>query len=136
MKNFISLSIILCMAINAYAWKPVFVGHRGSYKGVANTEEAYRNGVDHYGYSGLECDVRVTSDKEYVILHDETTNSLGGNLNVATSTLAELKAETLKQTRGGIAYTGKICTVAEYLDICVEKNAFPMIELKWTTGIN
>ncbi len=136
MKNFITLLTIMCIATNVYAWKPIFVGHRGSYKGVANTAEAYRNGVDYYGYSGLECDVRVTKDREYVIMHDETTNSLGGSLNVASSTLAELKAETLKQTRGGVAYTGKICTVGEYLDICVEKNAFPLIELKWTTGIN
>lgn len=119
-----------------YAWKPQFAGHRGSYKGVANTAEAYRNGVDFYGYAGLECDVRVTKDNEYVIMHDETTNSLGGSLTVANATLAELKAETLSQTRGGVSYTGQICTVAEYLDICKEKNAFPIIELKWTTGIN
>lgn len=136
MKFFITLLTIMCITTNVYAWKPVFVGHRGSYKGVANTAEAFRNGVDYYGYTGLECDVRVTKDREYVILHDETTNSLGGNLNAASSTLAELKAETLTQTRGGVKYTGKICTVAEYLDICLEKNAFPVIELKWTTGIN
>ncbi|MBD5191311.1 MAG: hypothetical protein HDS88_00295 [Bacteroidales bacterium] len=121
----------------AYAWKPIFVGHRGSYRGVANTAEAYRNGVDYYHYDGLECDVRVSSDGHYVILHDETTGSLcSTNLTVATSTLAELKALDFVQTRGGVTYTGKICTVEEYLDICVEKNVFPVIELKWTTGIN
>jgi len=125
-----------CTVISVYAWKPVFVGHRGCLKGVSNTAEAYRNGVDVYGYKGLECDVRVTSDGEYVILHDETTASLGGNLTVTSSTLAQLKAEALTQTRSGITYTGTICTVSEYLDICKEKNAFPLIELKWTTGIN
>ena len=35
-----------------------------------------------------------------------------------------------------MTYTGHICTVDEYLAICVEKGVFPVIELKWTTGIN
>jgi len=136
MKKFVSLMVMACLVVSVYAWKPVFAGHRGSLRGVSNTAEAYRNGVDVYGYTGLECDVRVTSDGEYVILHDETTASLGGNLTVTSSTLAQLKAETLTQTRSSVTYTGTICTVSEYLDICNEKNAFPLIELKWTTGIN
>lgn len=136
MRKLILLSLAVCVNLCAYAWKPIFAGHRGGYTGVQNTAEAYRNGVDKYGYAGLECDVRVTSDGKYVICHDETTNSLGGSLTVANATLAELKAETLTQTRGGVTYTGTICTVEEYLDICLEKSVFPIIELKWTTGIN
>ncbi|MBQ0070144.1 MAG: T9SS type A sorting domain-containing protein [Bacteroidales bacterium] len=130
--------ILMCaaVALQASAWKPIFVGHRGCNKGVENTAEAYRNGVDFYHYTGLECDVRVTSDGEYVISHDETTNRIGGSLTVANATLAQLKAENYSQTRSGSTYTGTICTMAEYLDICVEKGAFPVIELKWTTGIN
>lgn len=132
------LLILMCaaVALQASAWKPIFVGHRGCNKGVENTVEAYRNGVNFYHYAGLECDVRVTSDGEYVISHDETTNRVGGNLTVANATLAQLKAENYSQTRSGSTYTGTICTMAEYLDICVEKGAFPVIELKWTTGIN
>ena len=128
--------IVLAVAAEAWAWKPLFVGHRGCNIGVENTAEAFRNGVDVYGYDGLECDVRVTKDGFYVISHDETTNRLGGNLTVANATLAELRAETYTQTRNGVTYTGHICTVAEYLAICVEKGVFPVIELKWTTGIN
>ena len=126
---------VACVAV-AWAWKPTFIGHRGGYTGVMNTVEAYTNGVEKYGYQGLECDVRVTLDGYYVISHDETTNSLGGNLTVANATLEQLQAETYTQTRGGVTYTGKICTVAEYLDICKEKDVIPVIELKWTTGIN
>ena len=137
MKRIIYLVMLISLfSIDSYAWKPIFAGHRGSYTGVQNTVEAYRNGVDKYGYTGLECDVRVTADGKYVICHDETTNSLGGSLTVATATLEELKAETLTQTRGGVTYSGTICTVEEYLDVCVEKGAFPVIELKWATGIN
>ena len=128
--------MVMAVVVDAWAWKPLFVGHRGCNIGVENTVEAYRNGVDVYGYDGLECDVRVTKDGFYVISHDETTNRLGGNLTVADATLAELQAELDTQTRGGVTYTGRICTVDEYLAICVEKGVFPVIELKWTTGIN
>ena len=134
-RVFFVIMVAACAAI-AWAWKPTFIGHRGSYTGVMNTVEAYTNGVEKYGYQGLECDVRVTSDGYYVISHDETTNAVGGNLTVANATLAQLQSETYTQTRGGVTYTGKICTVAEYLDICKEKNVIPVIELKWTTGIN
>ena len=136
MRRLFTLFAALALIVDAWAWKPLFVGHRGCNIGVENTVEAFRNGVDVYGYDGLECDVRVTKDGCYVISHDETTNRLGGNLTVANATLAELRAEQYTQTRGGVTYTGHICTVAEYLAICVEKGVFPVIELKWTTGIN
>ena len=136
MRRFFTLLILLTLAADAWAWKPLFIGHRGCNIGVENTVEAYRNGVDVYGYDGLECDVRVTKDGFYVISHDETTNRLGGNLTVANATLAELQAEEYTQTRNGVTYTGHICTVAEYLEVCVEKGVIPVIELKWTTGIN
>lgn len=136
MRRLFTLLLVMIIAADAWAWKPLLVGHRGCNIGVENTVEAYRNGVDVYGYDGLECDVRVTKDGFYVISHDETTNRLGGNLTVANATLAELKAEEYTQTRGGVTYKGHICTVAEYLAICVEKGVFPVMELKWTTGIN
>lgn len=136
MKRLLLLVLALACMVSAWAWKPTFIGHRGSYTGVMNTVESYTNGVDIYGYQGLECDVRVTLDGYYVISHDETTNAVGGNLTVANATLAQLQAEDYTQTRGGVTYTGKICTVAEYLDICKEKDVIPVVELKWTTGIN
>lgn len=84
-KTIILVMLLSLFAVESYAWKPVFAGHRGSYTGVQNTAEAFRKGVEKYGYSGLECDVRVTADGKYVICHDETTNSLGGSLTVATA---------------------------------------------------
>lgn len=136
MKRFLFSLIGLACILSAGAWKPIFIGHRGCYIGVMNTVETFINGVDYYGYQGLECDVRVTADGYYVISHDETTNAVGGNLTVANATLAELQAESYSQTRGGVDYTGHICTVARYLDICKEKNVTPVVELKWATGIN
>ena len=57
--------------MSAGAWKPIFIGHRGSYMGVMNTAEAYNNGVDHYGYQGLECDVGrdLHTDARWSSLH-------------------------------------------------------------------
>lgn len=136
MKRLFIITIAIACVLSASAWKPIFIGHRGCYIGVMNTVSSFKNGVDAFGYQGLECDVRVTSDGHYVISHDETTNAVGGNLTVANSTLAQLQAETYTQTRGGVAYAGKICTVAEYLDICKEKDVIPVVELKWATGIN
>jgi len=136
MKEVIALILCLGGLLNCWAQKPLYVGHRGCGMGVENTEAAYRLGVDYYHYAGLECDVRVTKDGQYVISHDETTERLGGHLTVADATLSELQAEVYTQTRYEVTYTGHICTVAEYLDICVEKGVFPVVELKWSTGIN
>lgn len=127
---------LLSVSLFSFAWKPQFAGHRGGYTGVMNTAEAYRNGCSKYGYQGLECDVRVTSDGYYVISHDETTSALGGSLTVANATLAQLQAETYTQTRGGVTYTGHICMVDTFLKICADSLKFPIIELKFTTGIN
>ena len=128
------VSIVLNITINTIA-QPLFVGHRGSYWGVENTAEAFINGALK-GYQYLECDIKVAGDGTIVLSHDDNTSRLGGSLTISSSTLAQLKAETYTQTRGGVTYTGTICTLAEYLDICAEYNVLPVIELKWATGIN
>lgn len=134
MKRIYTLLLLtmLTLSINA---QPILCGHRGSLWGVENTSEAFINGAKK-GYKYLECDVKVTGDGEYIISHDDNTSRLGGNLTIASATLAQLKAETYTQTRGGVKYTGQICTVAEYLQICKDHNVKPLIELKWATGIN
>ena len=53
MKRFLSQLMLLALAVEAWAWKPLFVGHRGCNIGVENTAEAFRNGVNVYGYDGL-----------------------------------------------------------------------------------
>ena len=57
MKKITALLLFACIVGQAYAWKPQFAGHRGSYRGVENTEEAMMNGINYYGYTGLEIDV-------------------------------------------------------------------------------
>ncbi|MDE6134781.1 MAG: hypothetical protein K2F79_04325, partial [Muribaculaceae bacterium] len=51
-------------------------------------------------------------------------------------TLAQLKADSLTQTRKKGTFRAEICTLDEYLDICRQFGCRPVIELKWSTGIN
>ena len=136
MKKITAFLLFACIVGHAYAWKPQFAGHRGSYRGVENTEEAFLNGLNHYGYTGLECDIKVTSDKQCVCWHDDDLSRVGHSVSIPSTTLADLQALTLTQTRSGNTYTAKICTADRYLEICKENNAFPIIELKWASGIN
>ena len=136
MKKTLLLLCLVCTLTQAYAWKPLFAGHRGSYRGVENTEEAMMNGINHYGYTGLEIDVKTTSDGEYVCWHDDDLSRVGHNVQIPYTKFADIKDLPLTQTRGGVQYTAKILTVDRYLEICKENNVFPIIELKWAVGIN
>lgn len=115
--------------------RPLMVGHRGSLYGVENTGRSFANGA-RMGYQYLETDVRMTADTVLVCSHDEDNTRLGGTLKIADATLAELKAQPLRQTRRNLSFEGEIATLAEYLDTCRAMGALPLIELKWGTGIN
>ena len=136
MKKLLLLLCIVCTFTQAFAWKPLFAGHRGSYRGVENTEEAFMNGINHYGYTGLEIDVKTTKDGEYICWHDDDLSRVGHDVSIPNSQWADIKDLTLTQTRSGNTYTGKLCSVDRYLEICKENNVFPIIELKWAVGIN
>ena len=136
MKKITAILLFACIVGQAYAWKPQFAGHRGSYRGVENTEDAMMNGINHYGYTGLEIDVKTTSDGEYVCWHDDDLSRVGHNVQIPYTKFEDLKDLTLTQTRSGVTYTAKILTVDRYLEICKENNVFPIIELKWAVGIN
>lgn len=114
---------------------PIMVGHRGSLYGLENSAESFTNGAK-MGFDFLETDFRVTADTLFVCSHDETTERLGGKLTIAEATLADLQAEPLHQSRAGVEYDGRLCSGQEYIDICKAYGARPLIELKWSTGIN
>ena len=120
----------------SFAWKPIMIGHRGCRQGVENTEDAFLNAIKVYGFQALECDVKMTKDLVPVCWHDDNLKN-GGHESVviANNTLAQLQALTLTQTRKSVTYTGKICTLDRYMEICRDYNVIPVIELKYTTGI-
>lgn len=139
MKRFLLTAVSFLMAILAILAQdkpkaPVYVGHRGSAWGVENTRAAFLNGAAVYPY--LECDVRLTADSVFVIMHDETTERVGGNLKISETPLAQLLEEDFLQKRNGSYYAGRISTFTEYLDDCKKTGVLPLIEFKWTPGIN
>lgn len=134
MKKLFTLLSLTALSLSMWA-KPIFVGHRGSLWGLENSVESFTNGALK-GYQYLETDWKLTKDKQFVCSHDDDTKRLGGTKTLASSTLDELQSETLTQKRSGVTYTGRLCSAQEYLDVCRKYNVMPLIELKWTTGIN
>ncbi len=135
MKRF-AISCFLLFSLLTLSAQPLLVGHRGSGYGVENTEEAYRRGAA-LGYQYVETDIKVTKDTKFVLCHDDNLSRWGHeSLTIAGSTLAELQAVTLTQTRSGVKYTGKLLELGEFLDLCTELKVLPVIELKWGTGVN
>lgn len=134
MKKLSLLLLVLAAFVTANA-QPYLVGHRGSYWGVENTEEAFINGAKK-GYHCLETDIKVTKDGKFVCWHDDNLTKASDEPAIASNTLATLQSKKLTQTRGGVTYTGYLTTFERYLDICKEYNVIPVIEFKWATGIN
>lgn len=133
----VGLLLLLWLCASALYARPMLIGHRGSIWGVESSATAFISGAQA-GFAGLETDVKVTSDGKFVLVHDDNLSRFGQSesVTIAGSTLAQLKAIQLRQTRYGVTYTDTICTLEEYLDICNTYNVFPVIELKWATGIN
>jgi glycerophosphoryl diester phosphodiesterase len=136
MKKITTILLFACVVGQAYAWKPLFAGHRGSLRGVENTTEAFKNGVNFYGYTGLEIDVKTTKDGQYVCWHDDDLSRVGHEVSIPYSNFADIKDLVLTQKRDGVTYTATICTVDSFLQFCEDNNVFPIIELKWAVGIN
>lgn len=133
-RTAIILSSVALFCSSAIA-QPILVGHRGSGYGLENSEESFKRGIE-LGYKYLETDVKFCKGDILVCTHDDDTKRLGGTKDIKTSTLDELQSETLSQTRSGVKYTGRICSMKEYLQICKDGGVGPLIELKWTDGIN
>lgn len=134
MRKLFALICTITISIVAVA-QPRLVGHRGSYWGVENTEEAFISGAKK-GYHYLETDVKVTKDGKFVCWHDDNLTKAEDSPLINANTLETLQSKLLTQTRGGVTYTGYLTTFERYLDICKEYGAKPLIELKWADGIN
>ena len=100
MKTKIVLMCLLCTIIQACNHSTIFVGHRGCLLGVENTAEAFINGATHFGYQGLECDVKVTVDSQLVCWHDDHLKRVGiDSIMIPATTLEQLQSLSLVQTR-------------------------------------
>lgn len=72
--------------------KTLIQAHRGaSAYAPENTLPAFQMAVD-MGADGIECDIHLTRDGQFVVCHDETVNRTSdGTGRIAAKTLAELK---------------------------------------------
>lgn len=113
--------------------KMLNVAHRGAESVAPQNTIPSTEYAGMMGYYGVECDVQITSDKEWVLFHDDTLDFLTtGTGTVASKTLAEIKALSIDY---GVyissRYIGtKIPTFREYLSTCAKYGMIPFVELK------
>jgi len=130
-----------------------YIGHTGC-RGegiVQNTESAFIEGTKR-GYYALECDVRVSKEGVYYIHHDDVFLTSGTVMPFVSSSLSQyglqvnglqasqrwdtVLSKLLVHKNGDDSVVSNLITVEDYLKICKENNVKPLLELKWTTGIN
>lgn len=121
-------AIVVCASTQAYG--QFMIGHRGSAWGVENTSQAFVNGTQR-GYNGLECDIRATADGFFVICHDSDFKRVGGpDTPIATMTAEQALAVELSQRRDSIQYSASPILLEDFLDICIEHQVTPVVEIK------
>lgn len=108
------------------------VAHRGlSSVAPENTVSAFRL-AGEAGFKYIECDIHLTKDKKWVIMHDPTvdrmTNGVGA---IKDKTFDEIRALRIDRGSGIDKYSDeKVPSLEEYLEVCAEYGATPVIEVK------
>ena len=118
--------------------KVKMIAHRGM-SGIEteNSSSAFV-AAGNRSYYGIECDIHVTADGKFVVIHDDDTGRVANkDVNVEKSTFAELQKIKLKnmgkydeesevfQRRDLV-----IPTLEEYIGICKKYEKESVIELK------
>lgn len=109
-----------------------FIAHRG-YNAVApeNSLPAFRLVTRHWGF---ECDIQVTSDGEWIVMHDDTVDrTTDGTGKVKEKTFEEIKELKLNAGNRVDKYTDadlQIPTIHDVLLIGKKTGVTPVIEIK------
>lgn len=115
------------------------VNHRGYNTAPENTIPAYVESYRH-GFRYVECDVKLTSDGEFVLLHDATINRTARNADGTaiseTTNITDITYEQALEFDFGIykssEYAGtKIPLLSEFLLFCRKVGLHPYLELKF-----
>lgn len=111
---------------------PALVAHRGlSSLYPENTLPAFE-GAYEYGFDAFELDIHTTKDGEWVVIHDD-------DVNYMTDSEGDVEGYTLKELREMKLVSGsniedypdvKMPTLRETLELCVELDIPPVIEIK------
>jgi len=109
-----------------------FIAHRGlSGTYPENTRIAFEKAAEG-GFEYVECDVRLTKDKVWVLNHDKTID----RTSERTGYLSDYNYETLRHFNWGYSkqfgkkYPQEILTLRDFVILCKEKNIKPIIEIK------
>lgn len=82
-------------------------------------------------YYGIETDVHVTADGQYVVIHDDRTGRVSPvDMPVEKSNFADLRSLELYDMAGTPSAQLRIPTLAEYLQICKKHGKVCVLELK------
>lgn len=109
------------------------IAHRGfSTLAPENSKSAFQAAVD-YGFWGVECDVRITKDGQFVIRHDDSLlDTFGVNKKISESNYDDIKDLVMKEGANIDIYKEeKLPTLADYMKIVSESETIrPIIDLK------
>lgn len=112
---------------------PIYLtAHRGVHAlAPENTIPAFEEAVKHNYYSA-ECDIRLTKDNQWVVIHNSSVNARFCQMGeVKDYTLEELKTFSYKGGANFWKYKDmRIPTLHEYLDVFVDADTRPQIEIK------
>lgn len=110
------------------------VNHRGYGDAPENTLVAYRISKE-MGFTMVETDVSFTKDGQAVLLHDDTVNRTSNIDSKSDVKINDITLEEVRKLDFGSwkddKYVGeKIPTYQEFVDLCVELELYPYIEIK------
>ena len=108
------------------------ISHRGACTlAPENSLPAFRQ-AGELGYWGVECDVSVTKDGNFVLMHDSTVNrTTNGRGFVSHFTLEEIRKLRIDVGANVRYYMDlQVPTLEEFLQICEGYDMTPVIELK------
>lgn len=108
------------------------IAHRGlSSLYPENTMIAFENAYEH-GFVYVECDLRLTKDKIWVLLHDDSiSRTSNGSGLVKDYTLEELEAFDFGYPdKFGNLYPQQILTLKDFISFCRQKGLRPIFEIK------
>lgn len=118
---------------NIYSDMAAFIAHRGYCEGkyIENTMPAFENAVRN-GFQGVETDIRVTADGEFVLSHD---NSIWERVYSCSQELVdpvERSGDITKLTYSQLyrLTDGNIVRLSDYLDYMKDKKIHLYLEIK------
>lgn len=145
------LSLLLCIAIITFPVMPAFadtyltgkrdlksIGHRGySAEAPENTLASFRLAGES-GFDCAECDISPTKDGKWVIMHDSTVDrTTDGTGKVSDFTFEEIRKLKIDKGSNIDRYPDeRVPELTEYLDICLQYEMTPVIEIKSQTKVD